>query len=322
MISETRNPRAAFLLFALACMPITATAADEACTGITQKCTKDKTYDKTINGSIYSCYDCTQALCKDGGNGGLSGTATSSVCTEKATTFQLIPLDDQERGVDTLAPKPRASTRPGSTVDPRAERFDEADALFGRRMQANDEKPRSQRNDRANSNVSARLRRQPRTRSPAGDGTSQATDRRPASASTNPVAAAPESPLAAVPLTKAECRTLGGRVTAISVCKTAGNAACRTTDQSGNVHLVCIGEVIKAVDDASGESPIISPNNRMDRPTTGGNLLAAPLTSQECKGLGGTENFSFKCAASLQKACTTVDEHGVVRVACIDEVAD
>lgn len=263
MTPDARNSCAAFLLLTLVTVPIMASAADEACAGVTQKCTKDKTYDKTINGSVYSCYDCKQALCKDGGNGGISGTATSSVCTEKATTFQPISLDRQSRGGETLAPKTRTSSRPGGKVDPRTRSLDEAD----------------------------------------------------------PLAVSPGSPLVAVPLTKAECRKLGGRVTSISVCKTAGNAVCRTTDQSGEVHLVCIGEVVKT-DEATGESPIVSPNNRTDRPTTGGNLVVAPLTSQECAGLGGTENFSFKCAASLQKACTTVDEHGVVRIACIDKVAD
>lgn len=141
--------------------------ADDACAGVSEKCTADVTYDKTINGTIYSCYDCKQALCKDGGNGGLSGTKTSSVCTEKATTFQPIPIDDLFRGNDVLAPKPRLNPLPGGDQRPRsntgdasaapespvrdhrksgvagqaeanpgevdAERFDEADALFGRR---------------------------------------------------------------------------------------------------------------------------------------------------------------------------------------------
>lgn len=95
-------------------------AKDEACAGISEKCTADVTYDKTINGTIYSCYDCKQALCKDGGNGGLSGTKTSSVCTEKATTFQPIPIDDLFRGNDRLAPKPRPKPLRGSDQRPRS----------------------------------------------------------------------------------------------------------------------------------------------------------------------------------------------------------
>nr|MDQ3038857.1 hypothetical protein [Pseudomonadota bacterium] len=91
-----------------------ASAADDACAGVSEKCTADVTYDKTIGGTIYSCYDCKQALCKDGGNGGLSGTKTSSVCTEKATTFQPIQIDDLVRGNDRMAPKPRPSPRPGN----------------------------------------------------------------------------------------------------------------------------------------------------------------------------------------------------------------
>lgn len=118
MIEKARNPCAALLLLALVFAPIAVMSADNACAGVTQKCTKDITYDKTIGSSTYSCYDCKQALCKDGGNGGLSGTETTSVCTEKATTFRPISLDDQSRGGDTLAPKPRANPLPGSDQRP------------------------------------------------------------------------------------------------------------------------------------------------------------------------------------------------------------
>lgn len=47
---------------------------------------------------------------------------------------------------------------------------------------------------------------------------------------------------------------------------------------------------------------------------------ALPLTSGECRGLGGTvETVNAVCNASGQSACKTVDHHGVVRVMCIDE---
>jgi hypothetical protein len=84
-------------------------AKAEACAGISEKCTKDVLYDKTIGGTVYSCYDCKQALCKDGGTGGLAGTKTSSVCTEKATVF--VPIDDDDLATDApseLAPEPGA----------------------------------------------------------------------------------------------------------------------------------------------------------------------------------------------------------------------
>ena len=56
---------------------------------------KDVLYDKTIGGTVYSCYDCKQALCNEGTNGEvLAGTKTESVCTEKATTFTPISDDD------------------------------------------------------------------------------------------------------------------------------------------------------------------------------------------------------------------------------------
>ena len=71
-----------------------ATAKPEACTGISKKCTKDVLYDKDIGGTTYSCYDCKQAVCKDGGDGGLAGTETTSVCTEKSTSFTPISDDD------------------------------------------------------------------------------------------------------------------------------------------------------------------------------------------------------------------------------------
>ena len=59
--------------------------------------------------------------------------------------------------------------------------------------------------------------------------------------------------------------------------------------------------------------------------TTGG--VAQPgvmeLTSQECKGLGGKVTGApadMNCPVSGE-ACMTTDKHGVIRAACIDEVA-
>ena len=50
--------------------------------------------------------------------------------------------------------------------------------------------------------------------------------------------------------------------------------------------------------------------------------LGVPLTSQECSGLGGSTALDFeKCFTKGQQTCTTVDQHGVVRYACIDKVA-
>lgn len=93
--------------------PASAWSKDEACAGISDKCTTEVTYDKTIEGTVYSCYDCKQALCKDGGKGGLSGTKTSSVCTPKATTFQPIQINDRMPGNNRLAPEPKTSPRRG-----------------------------------------------------------------------------------------------------------------------------------------------------------------------------------------------------------------
>lgn len=116
-------------------LPHSSSAKNEACTGISLKCTKDTLYDKTISDRIYSCYDCKQALCKDGGNGGLAGTKTSSVCTEKATTFQPISQDGQfQGGADKLAPKAK------NRIPVIRNNFDEADALFGKRSGLNKKK--------------------------------------------------------------------------------------------------------------------------------------------------------------------------------------
>ena len=57
--------------------------------------------------------------------------------------------------------------------------------------------------------------------------------------------------------------------------------------------------------------------------TTTGTVVAVPLTAQECKGLGGvvgsTPAGDPKC--STREICYTTDKHGVIRTACIDEVA-
>lgn len=86
------------LMLALCMFSTAAIAAPEACTGISKKCTKDVLYDKDIGGTTYSCYDCEQVLCKDGGNGGLGATEKSSVCTEKTTSFTPISDDDSSYG--------------------------------------------------------------------------------------------------------------------------------------------------------------------------------------------------------------------------------
>lgn len=58
--------------------------------------------------------------------------------------------------------------------------------------------------------------------------------------------------------------------------------------------------------------------------TTGGTVAGtSALTSQECKGMGGTVNSpaaDMNCKAG-EDACYTTDKHGVIRAACIDEVA-
>ena len=145
---------------------------------------------------------------------------------------------------------------------------------------------------------------------------------RAANEATNPVAVSPEPQTVAVPLTSAECTTLGGKVVPMFLCKSFGNAACITTDQAGTAHAVCISKAAEVSGAPSEDAPIVSPNNRADLLAPDSNVVVAPLTSQECKGLGGTEISTNKCGALDQKTCATVDKHGVIRVACIDEVAN
>jgi hypothetical protein len=85
-----------------------------ACDGISEKCTEDKPYPKKIGGKAHSCYDCKQAMCKDGGKGGLAGTKTESYCTPKATTYEPVSQDDLFRGKasGTTVPTENAPTDP------------------------------------------------------------------------------------------------------------------------------------------------------------------------------------------------------------------
>lgn len=127
-------------------------------------------------------------------------------------------------------------------------------------------------------------------------------------------------------LTSAECRTLGGDVRPMAVCRKsglagiAGGSACFTTDARGKTHAVCIG--------ASSSARTINPSPRPTSPAgrrearVAENAVVAPLTSQECKGLGGVVTATNKCRAKGQETCSTADKHGVVRVACIDKVVD
>ena len=357
MPNTPRDLLAALLFLVPAWLPITAIAADEACAGITQKCTVDKPYDKTIGGTVYSCYDCKQALCKDGGNGGLSGTATSSVCTEKATTFTPISLDDQFRGGDVLAPRPASPRRAGSAVDPRRNtgarpgnvavrvtrdhrdagdpvKFDEADAVFGKRTRPptagssssavetdhRQARQADERDHRAGSRDAVRDHRNQSTRTNTVVEAVRGT--RPANEATGQVVVSPGSTTTAVPLTSAECTKLGGKVAPLMLCKGFGNAACFTTDQSGTTHAVCISKAVAVSDAPSDDTPMVSPDHRADLTAPDGNVVVAPLTIQECTGLGGKEVSTNTCSALGYKGCATVDVHGVIRVACIDTVAN
>lgn len=66
-----------------------------ACVGVSKTCTKNERFDKTIDGQLYSCYQCKQTVCRDGGSGPIAGTETSSVCESKAPSGQGITRSEQ-----------------------------------------------------------------------------------------------------------------------------------------------------------------------------------------------------------------------------------
>lgn len=117
-------------------------------------------------------------------------------------------------------------------------------------------------------------------------------------------------------LTSEECTKLGGVVSWFSGCKGGfgtGNFACFTHDQNGTTHGVCLtysGNTEKKI--SKSPKPLL---------ISGLSTTVAPLTSQECKGLGGSVISTNSCLAKGHEACSTVDKHGVIRVACIDKVA-
>jgi len=88
-----------------------AMAKPKACEGISKKC--GDAYDKTIGGSPYSCVKCKQALCKNGGKGGLAGTKTTTTCTPKKSST-LEPPTGVRPGLK-MAPVRGISTPPPRT---------------------------------------------------------------------------------------------------------------------------------------------------------------------------------------------------------------
>jgi putative hemolysin len=63
---------------------------------------------------------------------------------------------------------------------------------------------------------------------------------------------------------------------------------------------------------AAVKKPVITPS-----PATAG---VAPLSVSECLGLGGKVRFSASADCASHNMCVTVDNHGVIRAACIDKI--
>lgn len=102
--------------------PLLQAAKPAACAGVAKTCTKNDRFDKIIDGQAYSCYECKQVVCKSGGSGPIAGTETSSVCESKA-------------------PSGRALIRTRNEL-----KFDEADAIFGKRTEVKGAHPKPQAN--------------------------------------------------------------------------------------------------------------------------------------------------------------------------------
>jgi len=116
-------------------------------------------------------------------------------------------------------------------------------------------------------------------------------------------------------LTAAECGSLGGKVKSFALCKGSGQF-CETRDQFDKPHGVCLTKAVKTEKKSSKSFKLSRSKTR----APAGIIKVAPLTVQECEGLGGTKvTPSLDCKGKF--SCATVDRHGVIRVACIDKVA-
>ena len=125
----------------------------------------------------------------------------------------------------------------------------------------------------------------------------------------------------AIYLTKDECTQLGGETkeTGLSICGSA--EYCKRVGADGKIYRVCISKT----DTATKNAPKSSTSRKPQRsgkltPTTSSEVVvvAMPLTSQECEGLGGVVRNTSECGAQTQ-ACVTTDQHGVIRTACINK---
>ena len=110
-----------------------------ACVGVSKKCNKDVRTDKTIEGQVYSCYECKQTVCKSGGSGPIAGTETSSVFESKGPTSRSLFGDQQ------------------------ATQFDEADALFGKRSEVKGAHPKPQTTMKKTTRTQSVDNRKPKT---------------------------------------------------------------------------------------------------------------------------------------------------------------
>lgn len=135
--------------------------------------------------------------------------------------------------------------------------------------------------------------------------------------------------IGAVQLTSGECTQLGGEVKDASKSLCPSAEYCRRVGANGKIHRVCISPADTATTTGgnSGSSGG-GPGTKITRPKTGTTIFQPPsrvfnsqLTEAECKGLGGVVRPSSECGV-VNTTCVTVDQHGVIRTACINKLTE
>ncbi len=132
----------------------------------------------------------------------------------------------------------------------------------------------------------------------------------------------------AVQLTKGECTQLGGDVKDASKSLCPSAEYCRRVGANGKIYRVCISPAETATTGGSSGSSGGGTSTKITRPKTGTTIFLPPsrvfnsqLTEEECKGLGGVVRPSTECGV-VNSTCVTVDQHGVIRTACINKLTN
>jgi hypothetical protein len=123
-------------------------------------------------------------------------------------------------------------------------------------------------------------------------------------------------------LTSNECEALGGttQTTTVNIC--ASRKYCKRTGSDGTIFRVCIelnSTLVKPTGKPASNKPSLPTGPNAAASTA--NVLAVPLSKNECKALGGVVHPSAsECKGLGQEACITTAPGGAIHVVCIDEV--